>query len=81
MKRSESILKRPTSYLHSISEARIVFRAGKNRDGYFDAEDLLKQVGLAVDIFESKTNGTATGLFLFDIVPSHQKHAPDALSA
>jgi len=63
------------------SEARIVFKAGKNRDGYFSAEDLLKQVENAVDIFESKTNGTATGLFMFDNAPSHQKHAADALSA
>ena len=34
-----------------------------------------------MDIFESKTNGTATGLFMFDNAPSHQKRAPDALSA
>ena len=63
------------------SEARVVFRAGKNHDGYFSADDLLKQVELAIDIFESKTNGTATGLFMFDNAPSHQKRAPDALSS
>jgi hypothetical protein len=63
------------------SEARVLFRAGKNRDGYFTADDLVKQVDLAIDIFESKTNGTATGLFLFDNAPSHQKRSPDALSA
>lgn len=56
-----------------FSEARILFRAGKNRDGYFTADHLVKQVDLAIDIFESKTNGTATGLFLFDNTPSHQK--------
>ena len=59
----------------------MLFRAGKNCDGYFTANDLVKQVDLAIDIFESKTNGTATGLFLFDNAPSHQKRAPDALSA
>ena len=59
----------------------MLFRAGKNRDGYFSGEDLLKQVEKAIDIFESKTNGLATGLFMFDNAPSHQKRAPDALSA
>ena len=42
---------------------------------------MLKQVDHAIDIFETKTNGFATGLFLFDNAPSHQKRAPDALSA
>jgi hypothetical protein len=65
-----------------VSEARvIVFKAGKNRDGWFSGEDLLQQVDMAIDIFEGKTNGFATGLFLFDNAPSHQKRAPDALSA
>lgn len=39
------------------------------------------QVDRAIDIFKRKTNGFATGLFLFDNAPSHQKRAPDALSA
>src|SRR5882672_8145751 len=47
------------------SEAQIVFKAGKNCDGYFTAKDLLLQIEKAVDIFESSTNGTATGLFIF----------------
>ncbi|CAA7267960.1 unnamed protein product [Cyclocybe aegerita] len=62
-------------------EARILFRAGKNRDGYFDNDDLISQVDHAIDIFEGLTNGFATGLFLFDNAPSHQKWAMDALSA
>ncbi|KIJ31064.1 hypothetical protein M422DRAFT_90429, partial [Sphaerobolus stellatus SS14] len=62
-------------------EARIIFKAGKNRDGYFASEDLLKQVDKAIDIFEGKTKGRAIGLFLFDNAPSHQRRAPDALSA
>ena len=64
-----------------FSETRVFFKAGKNRDGYFDGEDLLRQVENAIDIFEAKSNGFATGLFLFDNAPSHQKRAPDALSA
>ncbi|CAA7261900.1 unnamed protein product [Cyclocybe aegerita] len=62
-------------------EARILFRVGKNRDGYFDNDDLISQVDHAIDIFEGLTNGFATGLFLFDNAPSHQKRAMDALSA
>jgi hypothetical protein len=61
--------------------ARIVFKAGKNRDGYFSSDDLIAQVDNAIDIFEGRTNGLATGLFLFDNAPSHQKRADDALSA
>ena len=40
----------------SLSEARIVFKAGKNRDGYVSSDDLIKQVSHAIDIFETKTN-------------------------
>ncbi|KAJ7116133.1 hypothetical protein C8R43DRAFT_1137998 [Mycena crocata] len=46
-------------------EARLLFRAGKNRDGWFNSEHLLKQVELAIDIFEA----------------NHRKRAADALSA
>ncbi|KAJ7328898.1 hypothetical protein DFH08DRAFT_672282, partial [Mycena albidolilacea] len=66
--------------IHEAEEAHIVFRAGKNRDGYFSSEDLLAQVDQAIDIFEAKTKGFAVGLFLFDNAPSHRKRAADALS-
>ncbi|KAF8221454.1 hypothetical protein L208DRAFT_1090516, partial [Tricholoma matsutake] len=62
-------------------EAQIVFKAGKNWDGYFTADDLIKQVDNMIDIFEGQTNGFATGLWLFDNAPSHQKCADDMLSA
>lgn len=67
--------------LKTYREAQVVFKAGKNRDGYLTAEDLLKQVEQSIDIFESKTNRFATGLFMFDNAPSHQKRAGDAISA
>ncbi|KAH8989992.1 hypothetical protein EDB92DRAFT_1946970 [Lactarius akahatsu] len=54
-------------------EARIFFKAGLNRDGYFSADNLLQQVDGAINIFEGKTKGMAQGLFLFDNAPSHQK--------
>jgi len=69
------------SYLMWNRDACIVFKAGKNCDGYFDANDLLAQVNKAIDIFEEQTNGFATGLFLFDNAPSHQKQVPSAISA
>ena len=62
-------------------EARIVFKAGKNCDGYFGAEELLTQVDSAIDIFEGLSKGNFKALFLFDNAPSHQKRAADAISA
>ncbi|KZP03294.1 hypothetical protein FIBSPDRAFT_769167, partial [Athelia psychrophila] len=67
--------------VYEDEEARVVFKAGKNRDGWFASGDLLQQVEKSIDIFEAKTNRFATGLFLFDNAPSHQRRADDALSA
>jgi hypothetical protein len=55
-----------------------LFKAGKDRDRYFDCNDLMKQVDNAIDIFERRTNGFATALFLFDNAPSHQKQPNNA---
>ena len=52
-------------------EARVIFKPGKNCDGYFSAEDLLAQVDSAIDIFEGLSKGNAKALFLFDNAPSH----------
>lgn len=61
---------------------RILFKAGKNRDGYFSAEDVQAQTHLMLDIFEERfPNGSAIAVLGFDNAPSHQKRAPDALSA
>jgi hypothetical protein len=62
-------------------EAWVNFKAGKNHDGYFGAEDLLAQVDSAIDIFEGLSKGNFKVLFLFDNAPSHQKQALDAISA
>lgn len=56
-----------------LSEAHILFKAGKNCDGYFTGEDLIHQVDHAIDILEGKTYGFAQELFLFENAPSHQK--------
>jgi len=58
-----------------------VFKTGKNHNGYFDADNLLAQVDNTIDIFKEHIHGFATALFLFDNALSHQKHAPNALSA
>jgi hypothetical protein len=66
---------------HLNREVHVVFKARKTRDGWFSTDDLLKRIKKSIDIFESKTNGFVTGLFLFDNAPSHQCCAGDALSA
>jgi hypothetical protein len=81
---SESHYFSPLRYSHisiSTKEAQIIFKAGKNRKGFFGTEDILTQVDHAIDIFEGRTRGEAQGLFIFDNAPSHQKRAPDALLA
>jgi len=85
MEMSESpLIHHLTHYLThftSIREAWIIFKAGKNCDGFFDVDDLLQQVDYAIDIFEGLVKGQAQGLFLFDNISSHQKRAPDTISA
>jgi hypothetical protein len=66
---------------HSSREAHILFKAGKNRDGYFDCNDLCSQTELAIELFEDNFPGNATAAFGFDNAPGHQKRADDALSA
>ncbi|KIJ53233.1 hypothetical protein M422DRAFT_242361 [Sphaerobolus stellatus SS14] len=62
-------------------EARILFKAGKSRDGYFNCEDLCQQIEVAIELFEDNFPGTAIAAFGFDNAPGHQKRADDALSA
>jgi len=54
-------------------EAQLFFRAGKARDSWFNNDNLVIEVNKAINIFEGKTNGIVTGLFLFNSAPSHQK--------
>ncbi|KIJ33887.1 hypothetical protein M422DRAFT_182735 [Sphaerobolus stellatus SS14] len=63
------------------TEARILFKAGKSRDGYFSCEDLCQQIELAIELFEDHFPGTAIAAFGFGNAPGHQKRADDALSA
>ncbi len=59
---SDQIFKLTKSNLSMMfSEAQLEWKAGKAHDRYFSGADLLKQVVNAIDIFESRTNSTATG--------------------
>ena len=67
--------------IYSLREARILFKAGKNRDGYFDCVDLCAQTEHAIELFEDNFPGTAIAAFGFNNAPGHQKRADNALSA
>ena len=61
-------------------EARVLFKAGKAREGYFTNEDILQQASHAMDILEQHFPDDKHVL-LFDNATTHQKCADDALSA
>jgi hypothetical protein len=61
-------------------EARVLFKAGKARQGYFTNEDILSQANAAMDILE-KHFLEDKHVLLFDNATTHQKRAADALSA
>ena len=65
--------------LHA-SEARLLFRAGKGRDGYVDGEVMLREATQAIDIFEARHPGCQM-LGMFDNATIHQKRPADGLSA
>ncbi|KIJ27622.1 hypothetical protein M422DRAFT_271169 [Sphaerobolus stellatus SS14] len=54
-------------------EVHIIFKAGKNREGYFGNDDLFKQTRHAIKLFEDNFNGTTITAFAFDNATTHQK--------
>ena len=60
--------------------ARITFKPGKNRDGYFDSEDFMKQVDTCMDILEADYPDEEH-LLIFDNATIHTKRPDGALSA
>ena len=62
------------------SSARLVFRAGKERDGYLTNEEILQQAEDAMDILE-RWFPDEDHILIYDNSPTHQKRADDALSA
>lgn len=61
-------------------EARILFKAGKGRDGYFTNTDIRKHAHSAMDIL-NKHCPAERHVFVFDNATTHLKRADDALSA
>ena len=61
-------------------DARVIFKPGKTRDGYFDNEDILAQATVAMDICE-KYFPDDQHIFIYDNATTHLKRANNALSA
>ncbi|KAF7351880.1 hypothetical protein MVEN_01149600 [Mycena venus] len=59
---------------------RILFKAGKGREGYFTNDDVIKQTNHAMDIL-SRDYPHEKHVFIFDNATTHTKRAGDALSA
>ncbi|KAH9952405.1 hypothetical protein BGW80DRAFT_1452516 [Lactifluus volemus] len=60
--------------------ARVVFRPGKNREGYFTNEDILAQVDRAMAIL-SRYYPDEDHYFIYDNASTHLSRSADALSA
>lgn len=60
--------------------ARVLFRAGKAREGYFTNADILKHATMAMDILD-KDYSDEDHVLVFDNATTHLKREPDALSA
>ena len=60
--------------------ARVLFKAGKNRDGYFTNENILEQTQLAMEITK-KYYPDDEHVFIFDNATTHLKRPPTAISA
>jgi hypothetical protein len=61
-------------------EARVLFKAGKNCDGYFTNVEIIEQATKAIDILEQHFPDE-DHVFFFNNAPMHLKRADGALSA
>lgn len=60
--------------------ARVLFKAGKNREGYFTNEEILEQATKAMDILQ-RHYPNEDHILVYDNAPTHLKRPSDALSA
>jgi hypothetical protein len=60
--------------------AQVLFRAGKNRDGYFGSNDIIAHAQLAMDILQ-RHYPEEEHVLIFDNATTHLKRADTALSA
>ncbi|KZT20128.1 hypothetical protein NEOLEDRAFT_1076194 [Neolentinus lepideus HHB14362 ss-1] len=63
-----------------MEEARVTWKPGKNRDGYFTTADVLEQATKAMDIL-NKHYPDEEHIFVYDNATTHLTRRPDALSA
>ena len=61
-------------------QARVLFKAGANRDGYFTNKEILEQAARVMDILE-KHFPNDQHVFIYDNARTHLKCSPSALSA
>ncbi len=59
---------------------RVLFRAGKGRDGYFSSEEILGHLALAAQLLR-RDYPDEDHIIVLDNAPTHLKRAEDALSA
>ena len=62
------------------NSARILFKPGKNRDGYLTNDDIVDQANTAMDILDADYKHERH-VFIYDNVTTHTKRAPEAPSA
>jgi hypothetical protein len=66
--------------LDGTESARVLFKAGKTRSGYFTNEDILEQMAKAMDIL-TKYYSNEDHVLIFNNATTHLKRPDDALSA
>ncbi|GJF00210.1 hypothetical protein PsYK624_164900 [Phanerochaete sordida] len=60
--------------------ARVFFKVGKNREGYWDNDDVLAQASKAMDILQ-RHYPHEDHILIYDNAPIHKKRSPESLSA
>ncbi|GJE94827.1 hypothetical protein PsYK624_110020 [Phanerochaete sordida] len=60
--------------------ARVVFRAGKNREGYFQSEDILSQTAQVIDLLKAHYPDH-DHVLVFDHAPTHMKRRDTSVTA
>ncbi|KIK74120.1 hypothetical protein PAXRUDRAFT_20191 [Paxillus rubicundulus Ve08.2h10] len=65
---------------HGKESTRVLFQAGKSRDGYFTNEEILQHAEKVMEILQ-RHYAEEDHIFIFDNATTHLKRADDALSA
>jgi hypothetical protein len=67
-------------FVYRARNARVLFKAGKNHDGYFSNTDVVAQLNKAMDLL-NEFYGNEIHVFLYDNAKTHTARRPNALSA